>query len=154
MGGVGSPEVAETGGVPPEGVAPAVAELRTGRVPVKEAGLVPQPETVLPSSLAMASATPSGARRVPVRPVGGMVVLIPAPRMGEVGPARVARDARVAEMGPVVDPIVKEAGYPAPRPVRRPVTGPGTAEAVGSPSKAAGQVAIRVADHGAVGNQG
>lgn len=150
--GVGPPEVAQTGGLRPEGVAATEAQVRTGRVPVEETGLVPRPETVLASPLAPASASAPAARRVPVRPVGGLVVVGPAPRLGAARAARVARDARVAQVGPAIDPIVEEAGHPAPRPVRRPITGPWPSEAATPTAEAAGQVATRVANHGEVGD--
>lgn len=152
VGGVGPTEVAETGGLRPEGVAATEAEVRTGRVPVEETGLVPRPETVLASPLAPASASAPAARRVPVRPVGGLVVLRPAPRLGAARAARVAGDARVAQVGPAIDPIVEETGHPSPRSVRRPVTGPRPAEAATPMAEAAGQVATRVANHGEVGD--
>lgn len=151
LGGIGPAKVAETGGPRPRGVAAAVSKLRTEQLLIEEARLLPRAETVLARPL---KAAPLGVARpvsVPLRPVGGLVLLGAAPRLGRARATRVTGHARVAQVSPTLDPVVEEAGHPAPRPVLRPAARQRTAVAATLWIKSAKEVPTRVADHGVVG---
>lgn len=147
---LGPSKVAETSGPRPRRVATAVPKVRTGRLLVEEARLLPRAETVLARPLAATSVRVAQPVGVPLRPVGGLLLLGTPPRVGRAGATGVAGHARVAQVGPALDPVIEKASHPATRPVLRPAAGGRPTVAASLPAKAATKMAARVTNHGAV----